>query len=59
MQYIVTFTSMVIEADSEEEAIDRAGDFKGGGHWEAHLLPHPHFEVIPTMSGTLEDDERD
>jgi hypothetical protein len=33
-QYVVTYTSMVIEADSEEEAIDRAGD-QGGGNWEA------------------------
>ena len=34
-QYVVTFTSMVIEADDEEQAIDKAGDFKGGGNWEA------------------------
>lgn len=34
-QYVVTFTSMVIEADTEEEAIDRACEFKGGGNWEA------------------------
>lgn len=34
-QYIVTFTSMVIEADDEDQAIDRACEFKGGGNWEA------------------------
>ena len=34
-QWVVTFTSMVIEADDAEQAIDRAGEFKGGGNWEA------------------------
>lgn len=33
--YIVTYTSMAIDADTEEAAIDRAGDMKGGGNWEA------------------------
>ena len=31
----MTFTSMQIEADNADEAIARAGEFKGGGHWEA------------------------
>lgn len=34
-QWVVTYTSMTIDADTAEEAIDRAGDFKGGGNWEA------------------------
>jgi hypothetical protein len=34
-QYVVTFTSMVIEAENEDEAIDKAGEFHGGGNWEA------------------------
>lgn len=34
-KYIVTFTSIVIEADSPDEAIEKACEFKGGGHWEA------------------------
>lgn len=33
-QYVVTYTSMVIEAESEEDAIARA-DEGGGGNWEA------------------------
>lgn len=33
-QYIVTYISMVIEADSEEDAIARAMD-TSGGNWEA------------------------
>lgn len=36
-RYIVTYTSMVIEADSAEDAIDRCMD-KGGGNWEAERL---------------------
>lgn len=34
-QWVVTFTSMVIEATTADEAIDKAGEFKGGGNWEA------------------------
>lgn len=40
-EYVVTFTSMVIDADDEEDAINRAGDFKGGGNWEAVEIPDP------------------
>lgn len=36
--FVVTFTSLMIEADSPSEAIDRAGEFKGGGHWEARRV---------------------
>ena len=32
--FIVTYTSMVIEADNADDAIARAED-QGGGHWEA------------------------
>ncbi len=35
--YIVTYTSMPIEADSPEEAIARDGN--GGGNWTATPLP--------------------
>lgn len=34
-RYVVTFRSVVIEAASEEEAIDRATESRGGGNWEA------------------------
>lgn len=44
-QYIVTFTSMIIDAESADDAIDRAGEFKGGGNWEAE-------EVAPPASAT-------
>ena len=33
-EWIVTYTSMPIEADSAEEAIQREGS--GGGHWNAY-----------------------
>jgi len=36
--WIVTYTSMPIEADTAEEAIARDGS--GGGHWQAYPL-HP------------------
>jgi hypothetical protein len=35
--YVVTYTSMPVEADSREEAIARDGN--GGGHWTATPLP--------------------
>lgn len=47
-KYVVTFTSMVIDADSPDEAIDRAGEFKGGGNWEAE-------EVSALRAHWLED----
>jgi hypothetical protein len=53
--YVVTFTSMVIEADSPEDAIDKAGDFKGGGSWEADLMPSPCSENIDTGPEEAED----
>lgn len=34
-RYIVTYTSMEIEAESEDEAIERADEMGGGGNWEA------------------------
>lgn len=34
-QYVVTYQSMVIEADTPEDAITKAEDSSGGGHWEA------------------------
>lgn len=37
-RFVVTYTSMVIEATDEEAAIERAGDFKGGGNWEAEEI---------------------
>lgn len=33
-EWIVTYTSMPIEADSAEQAIEREGN--GGGHWNAY-----------------------
>ena len=51
-QFVVTFTSMVIDAQDEDEAIDRAGEFKGGGNWEAqevHLEAQPATEVSNWM----------
>lgn len=40
-KYVVTFTSMIIEAEDEDEAIERACEFKGGGHWEAKEVKEP------------------
>lgn len=34
-QFIVTFTSMVIEADDMDAAIERAAEMHGGGNWDA------------------------
>jgi len=34
-QWVVTYTSMVVDARTATEAIDKAGDSKGGGNWEA------------------------
>lgn len=33
--YVVTYTSVVIEAASEDEALDRVDDLGGGGNWDA------------------------
>lgn len=53
-EYIVTFTSPVITADSPEEAIDRAGDFKGGGHWEAEPTDQVHLAVYLAPGNVLD-----
>lgn len=37
--WLVTYTSMVIDARTASEAIDKAGDMKGGGNWEAEEVP--------------------
>lgn len=47
--YIVTYTSMPIEADDENHAIDKAGDSKGGGNWEAEEV-----DLNPPAENTLE-----
>ena len=39
-QYLVTY-AVQVEADDEQEAIERADEGKGGGHWEATPLPVP------------------
>lgn len=44
--YIVTYTSMVIEADNEEEAIAKA-DAGGGGHWEARPFTSVPGQTMP------------
>ena len=36
-EWVVTYTSMPIEADTAEEAISREGS--GGGHWNAYPIP--------------------
>lgn len=53
--YIVTMTSMVIEADSADEAIERAGDGNGGGNsWEAVQVEEPGWRtVLPDGETTL------
>lgn len=33
--YLVTYTRFVTDVDDADEAIQRADDGKGGGHWEA------------------------
>lgn len=57
MKWQVTFTSMLIDADSSEEAIDRAGEFKGGGQWEAVPVPEVGEKIKafhPTKMGVVE-----
>jgi hypothetical protein len=50
--YQVTYTAMLIDADSEEEAIDRAiGDMRGGGHWEAKEVGFPVATSHYTWNG--------
>lgn len=56
-EYLVTYTSMLIEADSEEAAIDRAGDFKGGGNWEAELVSDGQEKTF-TAFGVWDEDDR-
>ncbi len=41
--YVVTYTSMPIEADSPEEAIARDGN--GGGNWTAVALPDDPYAL--------------
>lgn len=48
--WVVTYTSMVTEAETAEEAIATEGC--GGGHWQAHRVAPPeamqaHAEVSP------------
>lgn len=52
-QYVVTYTSMVIEADNEEDAIARAED-GGGGHWEAtEIIPETIESLCERLDVTL------
>jgi hypothetical protein len=50
-EWVVTYTSMPIEADTAEEAISREGS--GGGHWNAYpIRQHPealevHADIWP------------
>jgi hypothetical protein len=44
--YLVTFT-IVVEAETEDEAIEKATEGKGGGHWEAQFIPLDHDAVSP------------
>jgi hypothetical protein len=46
-KFIVTYTSMVIEADDGDEAIDRATEFDGGGHWEATEVVESDLGWVP------------
>lgn len=62
-EWIVTYTSMPIEADSAEQAIEREGN--GGGHWnaypvrqrpealEAHAAVWPGDADLPVILGAL------
>lgn len=62
-EWIVTYTSMPIEADSAEEAIQREGS--GGGHWnaypvrqrpgalDAHAAVEPGDADLPVILGAL------
>lgn len=57
-EYIVTYTSMVIEADSPEDAILRA-EQSSGGHWEAtekaareNSVPVTHNGRVITVTST-------
>jgi hypothetical protein len=52
-EYLVTYTSMVIEADDEDAAIDRAGDMKGGGNWEAEEVVMGAITRDVTHAGIL------
>jgi hypothetical protein len=47
--YIVTYISMVIEADSPEDAIARAED-QGGGNWEASEVRDGEWAKRPTAT---------
>jgi hypothetical protein len=38
-RYIVTFTSPVVEADGEEQAIEKATQLLAEGEWEATPVP--------------------
>ena len=42
-EWVVTYTSMPIEADTAEEAISREGS--GGGHWNAYPI-RQHSEAL-------------
>lgn len=62
-EWIVTYTSMPLEADSAEQAIEREGN--GGGHWngypvrqrpealKAHAAVWPGDADLPVILGAL------
>jgi hypothetical protein len=54
-EYIVTYTSMVIDADDEDEAISRAMD-SSGGHWEA-IEQKEAFRVVNNVTGAAASKE--